>query len=105
MKQIHARKETLKKFMHWPRKIHTREMLTKETQAAENFPLPQRFSNSTIQMLFFNEHYQCNSICLKVLFSFSLSNLVMAKVMSSICVDLGGHSFIPTPHPFKIYLV
>ena len=37
MKQIHARKETLKKFMHWPRKIHTREMLTKETQAAENF--------------------------------------------------------------------
>ena len=52
-------------------------------------------------MLFFNEHYQCNSICLKVLFSFSLSTLVMAKVMSSICVDLGAHSFIPTPHPFK----
>ena len=35
-------------------------------------------------MLFFNEHYQYNSICLKVLFSFSLSTLVMAKVMSSI---------------------
>ena len=35
MKQIHARKETLKKkFMHWPRKIHTREMLTEETHAA-----------------------------------------------------------------------
>ena len=34
MKQIHARKETLKKFMHWPRKIHAREMLTKETHAA-----------------------------------------------------------------------
>ena len=52
-------------------------------------------------MLFFNEHYQCNSICLKFLFSFSLSTLVMAKVMSSICVDLGAHSFIPTPHPLK----
>ena len=24
--------------MHWPRKIHTREMLTKETHAAEKFP-------------------------------------------------------------------
>ena len=40
MKQIHTRKETLKNFMHWPRKIHTREMLTKETQAAEKFPTP-----------------------------------------------------------------
>ena len=41
MKQIHGRKETLeKKFMHWPRKIHTREMLTKETHAAEKFPTP-----------------------------------------------------------------
>ena len=58
MKQIHARKETLK-------------MLTKETHAAEKFPTPpQHFSNGTIQMLFFNEHYQCNSICRKVLFSF-----------------------------------
>ena len=26
--------------MHWPRKIHTREMLTKETHAAEKFPTP-----------------------------------------------------------------
>ena len=25
------RKKTLKKIMHWPKKIHTREMLTKET--------------------------------------------------------------------------
>ena len=33
MKQIHARKETLKK-------IQTREMLTKETHAAEKFPTP-----------------------------------------------------------------
>ena len=40
MKQIHARKETLKKFMHWPRKIHTREMLTKETHAGEKFLTP-----------------------------------------------------------------
>ena len=41
MKQIHARKETLeKKFMLWPRKIHTRGMLTKETHAAEKFPTP-----------------------------------------------------------------
>ena len=92
--------------MHWPRKIHTREMLSKETHAAEKFPTPpQHFSKGTIQMLFFNEHYQCYSICLKVLFSFSLSTLVMAKVISSVCVDLGAHSFIPTPHPFKIYLV
>ena len=82
-------------------------MLTKETHAAEKFPTPP---NTFLRVrfkccLFFNEHYQCNSICLKVLFSFSLSTLVMAKVMSSICVDLGAHSFIPTPHPFKIYLV
>ena len=40
MKQIHTRKETLKKIMHWPRKIHTREMLSKETHAAEKFPTP-----------------------------------------------------------------
>ena len=86
MKQIYARKETLK-------------MLTKETLAAEKFPTPQHFSNGTIQMLFFNEHYQCNSICRKVLFSFSLSILVMAKATSSICVDLGAHSFLRTPHP------
>ena len=26
--------------MHWPRKIHTREMLKKETHAAEKFPTP-----------------------------------------------------------------
>ena len=26
--------------MHWPRKIHTREMLTKETHAAEKFSTP-----------------------------------------------------------------
>ena len=39
MKQIHARKETLK-------------MLTKETHAAEKFPTPPHFSNDTIQMLF-----------------------------------------------------
>ena len=41
---------------------------------------------------------------LKVFCSFSLSTVVMAKFMSSICVDLGAHSFFPTPHPFKIYL-
>ena len=104
MKQIHARKETLKKIMHWPRKIHTREIKRNSCRGKISHS-PQHFSNGTIQMLFFNEHYQCNSICLKVLFSFSLSTLVMAKVMSSICVDLGAHSFIPTPHPFKIYLV
>ena len=40
MKQIHARKETLKKIMHWPRKIHTKEMLTKETHTEEKFPTP-----------------------------------------------------------------
>ena len=92
--------------MHWPRKIHTREMLTKETHAAEKFPTPPNtFLMVRFKCCFFNEHYQCNSICLKVLFSFSLSTLVMAKVMSSICVDLGVHSFIPTPHPFKIDLV
>ena len=104
MKQIHARKETLKKFMHWPRKIHTREIKRNSCHGKISHS-PQHFSNGTIQMLFFNEHYQCNSICLKVLFSFSLSTLVMAKVMSSICVDLGAHSFIPTLHPFKIDLV
>ena len=70
-------------------------MLTKETYAAEKFPTPpaQHFSNGTIQILFSNEHYQCNSICLKVLFSFSLCTLVMAKVMISICVDLGAKNF------------
>ena len=36
--------------------------------------------------------------------SFSLSTVVMAKFMSSIRVDLGAHSFFPTPRPFKIYL-
>ena len=89
--------------MHWPRKIHNK----RNSCRGKISHSPQYFSNGTIQMLFFNEHYryQCNSICLKVLFSFSLSTLVMAKVMSSICVDLGAHSFIPTPHPFKIYLV
>ena len=87
--------------MHWPRKIHNK----RNSCRGKISHSPQHFSNGTIQMLFFNEHYQCNSICLKVLFSFSLSTLVMAKVMSSICVDLGAHSFIPTPHPFKIYLV
>ena len=40
MKQIDARKETLKKIMHRPRKIHTREILTKETHAAEKFLTP-----------------------------------------------------------------
>ena len=37
MKQIHARKETLKKIMHWPGKIHRKEILTKETHAAQKF--------------------------------------------------------------------
>ena len=41
--------------MLWPKKIHTREMLNS----------PQHFSNSTIQMLFFNEHCHGNSICFK----------------------------------------
>ena len=43
--------------MYWPKKIDTREMLTKET--------PPNTSNGTIQMLFFNEHCHCNSICFK----------------------------------------
>ena len=106
MKQIHARKETLKKkFMHWPRKLCKRNVNKRNSCRGKIFHSPQHFSNGTIQMLFFNEHYQCNSICLKVLVSFSLSTLVMAKVMSSICVDLGAHSIHPTPHPLKIYLV
>ena len=91
--------------MHWPRKIYTREMLTKGTHAGEKFPTPPNTFLMYDSNVVFNEHYQCNSICLKVLFSFSLSTFVMAKVMSSICVDLGAYSFIPTPHPFKIYLV
>ena len=105
MKQIHARKETLKKIMHWPRKIHTREMLTKETHAAEKFPTPP----NTFLMVRFQCCFSMNIISviqfvLKVFCSFSLSTVVMAKFMSSMCVDLGAHSFFPTPHPFKIYL-
>ena len=38
MKKIHARQVTLKVFMHWPKKIHTREMLAKKKiQAALNY--------------------------------------------------------------------
>ena len=41
--------------MHWLRKIDTREMLTKETHAAEKFPTPPNtVSNGTIQMLPFS---------------------------------------------------
>ena len=87
MKQIHARKETLKN-------VNTRNSCRGKISHS-----PQHFSNGTIQMLFFNEHNQCNSICRKVLFSFSLSTLVVAKAMSSIRVDLGAHSFLTTPHP------
>ena len=42
--------------MHWPKKIDTREMLTKETP-------PNAFLTGTIQLLFFNEHCHCNSVC------------------------------------------
>ena len=106
MKQIHARKETLKKkIMLWPRKIHTIQMLTKETHAAEKFPTPP----NTFLMVGFQCCFSMNIISviqfvLKVFCSFSLSTVVMAKFMSSICVDLGAHSFFPTPHPFKVYL-
>ena len=91
--------------MHWPRKIHTREMLTKETHAAEKFPTPP----NTFLMVRFKCCFSMNIISviqfvLKVFCSFSLSTVVMAKFMSSICVDLGAHSFFPTPHPFKVYL-
>ena len=106
MKQIHARKDTLKKIHALAQKnSYKRNVIKRNSCRGKISHSPQHFSNGTIQILFFNEHYQCNSIYLKVLFSFSLSTLVMAKIMSSVCVDLGAHSFIPIPHPFKIYLV
>ena len=78
MKQIHARKETLQKIMHWPRKIHTREMLTKETHAAEKFPTPP----NTFLMVRFQCCFSMNIISviqfvLNVFCSFSLSTVVM----------------------------
>ena len=70
----------------------------------KNFSHPQHFSNDTIPMLFSMNIISVIQFVLKVFCSFSLSTVVMAKFMSSICVDLGAHSFFPTPHPFKIYL-
>ena len=85
--------------MHWPRKIHTREMLTKETHAAEKFPtLPNTFLMVRFKCCFSMNIISVIQFVLKVFFNFSLSTLVMAKFMSSICVDLGAHSFFPTPH-------
>ena len=101
MKQIHGRKETLeKKFMHWPRKIHTREMLTKETHAAEKFPTPP----NTFLMVRFKCCFSMNIISviqfvLKLFFSFSLSTLVMVKVMSSISPPLTN--LVPRAFPLK----
>ena len=104
MKQIHARKETLKKIMHWPGKIHRKEILTKETHAAEKFlTAPNSFLMVRFKCCFSMNIISVMQFVLKVFFSLSLSTLVMARFMSSICVDLGGHSFFPTPHPFKIY--
>ena len=80
-------------------------MLTNETHAAEKFPTPP----NTFLMVRFQCCFSMNIISviqfvLKVFCSFSLSTVVKAKFMSSICIDLGAHSFFPTPHPFKIYL-
>ena len=70
--------------MHWPRKIHTREMLSKETHAAEKFPT----SPNTFLMVRFKCCFSMNIISV-IQFVFSLSTLMMAKqVMSSVCVDL-----------------
>ena len=92
--------------MHWPRKIHTREMLTKETHAAEKFPTPP----NTFLMVRFKCCFSMNIISviqfvLDVFFSFSLSTLVMAKFMSSIYVDLGAHSLSPPLTPLKYNFV
>ena len=74
MKQIHARKETLKKFMHWPRKIHTREMLTKETHAAEKFPTPP----NTFLMVRFKCCFSMNIISvIQFVLKFSLAFLYL----------------------------
>ena len=41
MKKIHARQSTLKKiFMLWPKKIHTRNFVTKKNPAARKLPSP-----------------------------------------------------------------
>ena len=74
MKQIHARKETLKKFMHWPRKIHTREMLTKETHAAEKFPTPP----NTFLMIRFKCYFSMNiNSVIQFVLKFSLAFLYL----------------------------
>ena len=39
-KKIHARQLTLKIFMLWPKKIHTRNLITKKIPAARKFPTP-----------------------------------------------------------------
>ena len=64
-------KENLKKFMHWPKKIDTREMLTKETP-------PNAFLMVRFKCFFFFSMKNIVTVIqfvLKVFFSFSLSTV------------------------------
>ena len=82
-------------------------MLTKETHArpTEKFATPPNtFLRVRFQCCFSMNIISVIQFVLNVFCSFSLSTVVMAKFMSSICVDLGAHSFFPTPHPFDTYL-
>ena len=96
MKQIHARKETLKKkFMHWPRKIHTREMLTKETHAAEKFPTPP----NTFLMVRFKCCFSMNIInVIQFVLKFSLAFLYESYEFN-MCRPWSAQ-FYPHPSPF-----
>ena len=69
--------------MHWRKKIDTREMLTKETP-------PNTFLMVRFKCCFSMNIVTVIQFVLKVFFSFSLSTLLMAKVMSS---------FYPHPSP------
>ena len=60
--------------MHWPRKIHTREMLTKETHAAEKFPSPP----NTFLMVRFKCCFSMNIISvIQFVLKFSLAFLYL----------------------------
>ena len=63
--------------MHWPKRIHTREMLTKETHALEKFPTPpNNLSNSAIGKCCFSINIiTVIQFVLKVFFSSSLSTV------------------------------